>query len=196
MGCYGAPMSVLLDYLAALSGGLQTALKARGARRWRRLLYLSLYVVVLPPVWAAGVVALALDQLLYPGWKRQPLDRPLFVVGNHRTGSTFLHRLLAEDTALFACFRLYQLVLPAVVQKRFVSGLARLDAALGGGGARLVRWLDARWGNEYRKVHAMGINLPEEDEYLLFYRMASAALWETFPDVPRLRRMLEALRGE
>lgn len=181
-----APMA--RDYAAALADAGGTVLRGPAERRWRRLGYLLAYTAFLPGVWASSAAALALDRLLYPGWKREPLDRPLFIVGNHRTGSTFLHRLLAEDTETFATFRLYELALPAVCQKRLVRALGRVDAAVGGPAAALVRWLDARWANDYRDVHPMGIDLPEEDEYVLFFRLASGAMWETFPDVPRMRR--------
>ncbi|MCB9779212.1 MAG: sulfotransferase [Alphaproteobacteria bacterium] len=146
------------------------------------------FLTVLPPAWVAGQLGLLADRLLYPDAGRQPLEAPVFVVGNHRTGSTFLHRLLAEDDASFATFRLFELALPSVTQKRLVRTLGRVDAVIGGPGAALVRWLDARWATDYRQVHPMGIQLPEEDEYVLFFRCASGAMWETFPDVPRLRR--------
>lgn len=181
-------MTLLREYLTAVADALRTTLTARGGRRWRRLSYLMVFVFLLPPLWMVCTVALALDHLLYPGWKRQPLTAPLIIVGNHRTGSTFLHRLLAEDAETFATFRLAELALPAVVQKRLVRGLGRIDAALGGLGDRLVDWVDARWATDYRHVHPMGLRLPEEDEYVLFLRMASAALWETFPTVRRFRR--------
>lgn len=180
--------SILRDYAAGLADAASTVIRGPAARRWRRLGYLVAHATVLPAVWASSAVPLALDNLLYPGWAREPLERPLFIVGNHRTGSTFLHRLLAGDTQTFATFRLFELALPAVTQKRLVRAMGRVDAAVGGPLAALVRWLDARWATDYRDVHPMGITLPEEDEYVLFFRVASAAMWETFPDVPRMRR--------
>jgi omega-hydroxy-beta-dihydromenaquinone-9 sulfotransferase len=180
--------SIARDYAAALADAGGTVLRGPAERRWKRLGFLLAFTTFLPSVCVSGAVAMALDAVLYPGWRRQPLERPLFIVGNHRTGSTFLHRLLAQDTETFATLRLHELVLPAVCQKRLLRALSRVDAAVGGPGAALVRWLDARWARGYRDVHPMGINLPEEDDFVLFFRLASGAMWETFPDVPRLRR--------
>lgn len=53
---------------------------------------------------------------------------------------------------------------------------------------RLVRFLDAQWGTEYRKVHHMGLELPEEDEFWLATPLKSGGLWEAFPDVARFQR--------
>jgi len=36
----------------------------------------------------------ALDHLLYPGFQETPIDRPVFVIGNPRGGTTFVHRSL------------------------------------------------------------------------------------------------------
>jgi hypothetical protein len=181
-------MSPANDYLTALTAGLRVASRSHGAQRWRRLAYVGAFLTVLPTVWGLTAAGMLLDAIVYPRWREEPLARPVFIVGNHRTGSTFLHRLLARDTETFAVFRLFEMFLPAIVHKRLVRAVGRVDAAVGRPLGRVVDWLDARWANDYRQVHPMGIRLPEEDEYVLFFRLASAAMWETFPDEARFRR--------
>ncbi len=179
-------MSWLVDYAAMISDGACTALTARGPQRWRRLGFLVVLLTAFP-LWVGFTrLCLALDRLLFPAAFRAPLDAPLFILGNHRTGSTFLHRLLARDTETFATARLWDLLLPSLVQKRAAAVVA---AVTGAAGRRALGWLDARWGRDYRQVHPMGILLAEEDEYFLFYWLKSAALWECFPKVARLRRL-------
>jgi len=180
---------LLADYTAMLADGLRTVLRARGPQRWRRLGFLVILLTVYPAWVAFTSLCLLLDPLIAPGVLDEPLPAPVFILGNHRTGSTFLHRLLAVDEETFATARLWDLLLPSLLQKRVLGVMERLDAALGGTGRRLITWADARWMNDYRQVHPMGIWLPEEDEYFLFYRLQSAALWECFPRVKRLRRL-------
>jgi hypothetical protein len=50
---------------------------------------------------AMSSLTLRLDRIAFPGYRQQPIDRPIFIVGNPRSGTTFLHRLLlgAGDTA-------------------------------------------------------------------------------------------------
>src|ERR1700753_1491001 len=43
---------------------------------------------------AISAITLALDYVFYPGHRKQPIDRPIFIIGNPRSGTTFLHRLL------------------------------------------------------------------------------------------------------
>lgn len=47
-------------------------------------------------VHGVGALTRGLDHLIYPGFRRIPLDRPVFIIGNPRSGTTFLHRFLLE----------------------------------------------------------------------------------------------------
>ena len=53
-----------------------------------------------------SAATLGLDHLFYPRHRKQPIDRPIFIIGNPRSGTTFLHRLLlgAGDMAAFEQF--------------------------------------------------------------------------------------------
>lgn len=152
-------------------------------------MFIGLFVTFYPLWVGFTLVCFWLDWWLFPEALARPLKQPIFIIGNHRTGSTFLHRLLAADTDTFASTRLWDLLLPSLIQKRAVAALGRVDGAIGAPVRRLLTWLDARWANDYRKVHPMGLWLPEEDEFLLLYSLRSAAIWECFPDVARFRRL-------
>lgn len=180
--------TMLLDYLSAVGHVGSTVLTGPAHRRVGRLATLGILTGVVPPLTMVGAVAGVVDHLLYPRWADTPLDRPVFIVGNHRTGSTFLQRLLARDAEQFATTRFVDLFLHSVTQKRALAALGALDQRLGGRGKALVDHLDARWATDFRTVHSMGLTQPEEDDYLLLTRMASAILWEVVPDSPRLRR--------
>ncbi|MCK5354333.1 MAG: sulfotransferase, partial [Methyloprofundus sp.] len=39
----------------------------------------------------------ALDYILFPGFWRQEVKQPVFILSNPRSGSTFLHRMLEKD---------------------------------------------------------------------------------------------------
>jgi len=181
-------MTLLADYAALLADGLRTVLTTRGPQRWRRLGFLLLFVTVWPLWVGLSRLCLLLDPLLFPA-SSAPLEAPVFIVGNHRTGSTHLQRLLASDPETFSVCRLVDLLLPSLVQRRLAGLLGRLDARIGAPGRRLLERLDGMWGQEYRKIHSMGLWLPEEDEFFLLYTLGSGALWECFPRVQRFRRL-------
>jgi len=188
LGAHMSATTMALDYLTAVGHVGATALTGPAHRRVGRLATLGILTSVVPTVTAAGALGTVADEVFFRGWRDTPLDRPVFIVGNHRTGSTFLQRLLARDAEQFATTRFVDLFLHSVSQKRVLAELGRLDGWLGGHGAALVDRLDRRWAKDFRNVHSMGLGKPEEDDYLLLTRMASGILWETVPDAPRLRR--------
>ena len=44
-----------------------------------------------------GMFARALDGIFYPRWRETQLGSPVFIVGNPRSGTTFLHRFMVEQ---------------------------------------------------------------------------------------------------
>ncbi len=43
---------------------------------------------------AISATTLGLDNIFFRRYRKQPIDRPIFIIGNPRSGTTFLHRLL------------------------------------------------------------------------------------------------------
>jgi len=58
-------------------------------------------------------LGMLLDRLLYPRLGRTRVERPILIVGNPRTGSTFLHRFLV-DHGLGAGMEVWQLLCPSL----------------------------------------------------------------------------------
>jgi len=58
-----------------------------------------------------GAFVRALDGVFYPRWRETPLGSPVFIVGNPRSGTTFLHRFMVEQR-LGVGHQLWQLLFP------------------------------------------------------------------------------------
>ncbi len=181
-------LSFLQDYGTAVGHVGSAVLFGPTERRLGRLATLGILAGVLPPVLTWGALGRMADTVLHPAWSQTDLNGPVFIVGNHRTGSTFLKRLLAADTDQFATTRFVDLFLHSVTQKRLLAALSAADERLGSPLSARIQQLDDLWAQDFRAVHSMGLTQPEEDDYLLLSRMASAILWEVVPDAPRLRR--------
>ena len=68
-----------------------------------------------------------LDHLFYPRHRTQPIDRPIFVIGNPRSGTTFLHRLLLGAGGM-AAFELWEMLFPAITARKLLGRIVpRLD---------------------------------------------------------------------
>jgi omega-hydroxy-beta-dihydromenaquinone-9 sulfotransferase len=73
-----------------------------------------------------------LDSLFYRGFKREVVDRPIFIVGNPRSGTTFLHRFLAEQGDVVG-MQLYQMLVPSLTGQALLRPLLPILGALNPG---------------------------------------------------------------
>ncbi len=139
--------------------------------RWslRRLAIVIAYMLVLPLVELWVWAGLAVDHLLFPGYRRQPVENPVFIVGNFRSGTTCMHRLMARDRRRFATMSMWQILFaPSVCQQRLVGEVARLDRRLGQPLQRLLGLVDRDWERR-NPMHQASLQQPEEDDYLLLH---------------------------
>ncbi|WP_158222770.1 sulfotransferase family protein [Rhodopirellula sp. MGV] len=116
------------------------------------------------PLFGIHRIAFKIDDWLYPSLRDVLVQRPLFIVGLPRSGTTLLHRLLASDEAAFATMPLWELVFaPAVCQKRLVQRLGNLDQFFGRPVARMLTLIQRMIGSRFDAVHLTRLTSPEED---------------------------------
>ncbi len=163
----------------------------------KRLIFLILFYLVWIPGSLIYWLLLRLDDLLFPGHKTQPIEKPLFILGNLRSGSTFLHRLLSRDSETFTSLTIWDIYLaPSVTQKKITQFVARLDNKfLGGFLHRALRAFDRRTLGKF-KIHPISFFQPEEDENILLHIWDS--FWVTFlfpfmDEFPNYRHFDEAV---
>ena len=152
-----------------------------GALTRKRIIFLLLFYTFWPPMVVCTWACFLLDNLLFPAYRKQPVEKPLFILGNFRSGSTFLHRLLARDVSTFTTLRLWDIFLtPSITQRRLFHLFGRIDACLGGPARKLVRAFDAQYFSKV-KIHRIGLFEPEEDEMLLMYAWSTFFIGFLFP---------------
>jgi hypothetical protein len=107
------------------------------------------------------------DRVLYPGHRRRSVDEPLFITGNPRSGTTLLHRLLAEDSERFSTMRMWQILFaPSIAQRRAAAAAAALERRVGAPCRRLLERAERSWD---ASMHRISLFAPEEDDYLLLH---------------------------
>ena len=97
----------------------------------KRLL-IVLFIFIFYPFWQLSLrAAYLLDNLFYPDHQDQEIKEPVFIVGNFRSGTTFLHRLLNKDdqSTSFSSWELY--LAPSVVGRFFYRWLMKINYAVG-----------------------------------------------------------------
>jgi len=185
---------------------LRGTLLPRGAGPWslRRLLVLPVFTLLFLALQTVHWVGFLLDEIFFRGYHRVEVREPLFVVGMPRSGTSFLQRVLAEDTERFTTLRLWELLLaPSVTERTLWLGLGRLDGLMGRPAGRLLDGLARRGFAFMDDVHPVDFQEPEEDYFLLLPAFACfllvlawpehRSLWELarFDDLPEaVRRRL------
>jgi hypothetical protein len=160
--------------------------------RPRRALFLVAVFGGLTLFGAASFVALALDYVLFPGFRRVEVRKPIFIVGNGRSGTTHMHRLLSGDEDRFTYFRTYEMLLPSILQKKLLWWLGDLDRLLLGGAIqkRLKATEDDALG-EIRSKHNWQLDGAEEDDFLWYHNFSSGSICWPF-NYPELVSLLQA----
>jgi len=106
---------------------------------------------------AVSATTLGLDHLIYPRHREQALDRPIFIIGNPRSGTTFLHRLLLGAGGM-AAFELWEMLFPAITARKLLGRVV----------PRFDRLSPARYHPS--DVHDTSLRGIETDDVLWFFR--------------------------
>ena len=118
--------------------------------------------------------ALAGERHRHPEIEREIIDRPIFIVGINRTGTTLLHRLMARDRR-FWTVRRYELTEPVLPTGKYGTVARTADDPR----RRYLKELMAATGiaDRFVGLHHIDIDEPEEDFPLL--RLAFSAWIDT-----------------
>jgi len=140
----------------------------------KRILFLLMFYTIWPIGSLVHWICFFLDDIFFPGHKTQAIEKPLFIIGNLRSGSTFLHRLLSRDTVAFTSLTTWDIYLtPSVTQKKITKFFSKLDNKWGGHVHRLLHAFDERTLGKL-KIHRISFFQPEEDENILLH------IWDSF----------------
>ena len=111
-----------------------------------------------------GNVALERELRQHPEIQHEEIVRPVFIVGINRTGTTFLHRLMARNSR-FWTLRRYELAEPVLSSGEYATVAGTLDDPRR---AYMEEILDAaQIAERVAEMHRVDIDEPEEDFPLL-----------------------------
>ncbi len=162
----------------------------------KRLIFLLLFYVVWIPGMLIHWFFFWLDDVLFPDYKNQPIEKPLFIIGNFRSGSTFLHRLLSRDREAFTSMTTWDIYLtPSVTQKKIARFVADLDNKYFRRALHNLLYKFDRATLGKVKIHPISFFQPEEDEniHLLIWDSYFVSFLFPFMDeIPDYRHFDEA----
>lgn len=152
------------------------------ARRWpwrvATLLLVPVFYLYLLYQW----LGLLLDELFFRGYRRVAVSEPVFVLGVPRSGTTFVHEVLADDER-FTTFSTWECFFAASVSwRKLWSAMGRLDRRCGRPLGRLLAALQRRLAGPFEATHPIRLDAPEEDFFCLLPVLACFILVVPFPD--------------
>lgn len=120
------------------------------------------------------------DKFLYPGVSQQKVTTPIYIIGNPRSGTTFLHRLLCNDPQ-FTYTSLIQTIFPSVTGYRLLEIFAVCNQRLGGVFTPIVNRVEKKGFSGWETIHKTKLNEAEEDEQLFVFTLLSPVITLLFP---------------
>ena len=141
------------------------------ATRWDAVRFLS------------NLLRLREEEKRTPGIIDQPIERPIFIAGLPRSGTTFLHTLLAQDPANLVP-RVWQLIHPYPLGEPRTGPDPRPRRV-----ARQLR-LFGVVAPDFRRMHPIDANSPQECSEITAHIFASLRFDTTY-DIPSYRRWLD-----
>lgn len=172
---------------------LLRALPAGGWRAFpKRLLIFTLVWVAQLVLNSLHIVGFIADAVLFRRSGRVGVEKPVFILGIPRSGTTFLHRLLAADPNLTTLSTWECVLAPSVAERYVYHALARLGKPLHHPLKRLQKKLFGAMDD----IHSIELDAPEEDFLLLWSINACFLMFLLAPNsryVWRLARFDEAI---
>jgi hypothetical protein len=125
-------------------------------------------------------VAQGLDELRFPDYHDQPLGKPVYIVAAPRSGTTFLHRMMAHDPQ-FTTFKLYQTFFPSITAYQAAERLMRVNGHVGRALLSVKRRIDVSSFGGWSGLHDTGLSQEEEDEALWALALSTPAIMLVLP---------------
>ncbi len=152
----------------------------------RRWFWVSLFSLLFWLTWCLIAIGRMLDHVFFPGFKKQEIKQPIFIVGTPRSGTSYTQSLMCLDHEQFAYLTLLQTIFPVVVYHRLFALCGWLDARSGRILSRTISWLERKFFGGWDDRHYMSLNQSEEDEALFLFCLMSESIFMLFPYIEEL----------
>ena len=149
----------------------------------KRFLFLVLWLPLFIIVELVNRVFLLLDEVFFPRYRKQTIEKPIFIIGNPRSGTTFLERLMFKDKESFTAFTVWELVLaPSITQRKIIWGLGKIGSWIGLPFKTVVQSINKRFRKgKVNKAHPIRVDAVEEDEHIMIHAFSSETLFNLYP---------------
>lgn len=147
------------------------------------LLFIPLFITLL----VVNNLALALDWVLFPRFRKQEVIDPVFIVSLPRTGTTNVLYALNSPNLPFTSMKLWEcLFAPSIIQRKSIHLLWRL---IPNKLRKSIRKLDKKLHQEINEIHNSSLFLHEEDDIVLAWSFSTIYMSFLYPESNVLREL-------
>ena len=147
----------------------------------RRFLITVLFVFLFTIVSSIVLVFRLLDEILFPNYRSLEVKKPVFIIANPRSGTTFLHRLFCLDSERYGYTLLYHTLFPSITFIRIIQFFGWIDTRIGHPMRRAFDFLDGVFFKGWEEIHPMGFNKSEEDEGTFIFTLITSGIFLLCP---------------
>ena len=122
--------------------------------RWISPIFVGLYLLTLRTI---NFIFMKFDWFFYPFKLNKKIKKPILIVGNPRSGTTFIHRYLSNN-GIGAGSRLYQMVFTSIILQKLIKPILPI----------LERISPAKFHSD--EVHKTNLSAIETDDPSLLFR--------------------------
>ena len=122
--------------------------------RWISPFFVGLYLLAIRTI---NFIFMKIDWIFYPFKLTKKINNPILIVGNPRSGTTFIHRYLS-NIGIGTGSRLYQMVFPSIVLQKLIKPILPI----------LEKISPAKFHSD--EVHKTSLNAIETDDPSLLFR--------------------------
>lgn len=123
-------------------------------------------------VYLFNQIGWGIDNIIPSSVPTPQIDESVFIVGHQRSGTTFLHRLMAQNDWAHS-LDLHEMLFPATSFQRGIELIDRLDTTMGSPLLNRFNDLQGRLFGHIDNIHRVRLNEPEEDEFVMWSQYAS-----------------------
>jgi hypothetical protein len=135
-------------------------------------------------------ICLAMDEIIFPKYRKISVQSPLFIVGMPRTASTWLHQALFSDKDRFTSMKSWEILFaPSIIQKKSLNLFSKADRRCGYIFSAPLKKLDKYIFRGHYPAHPTSFFDIEEDDIVLVHIFSSSFLVFLFPHMRHLKNL-------
>lgn len=129
-----------------------------------------------------SVIFRLLDEIFFPAYRKVKIKEPVFIIASPRSGTTYLHRLIALDEERFTYTKFAHTFFMSTTFVMMYKAARWIDRKmLGKLISKTFNKIDSKLWGGWDDIHALGFNKAEEDELIFAQSMLSIGTLIPFP---------------